>query len=251
MLTKRIIACLDVKNGRTVKGVQFEDLIDAGDGVELGQRYSREGIDELVFLDITATLEERTTFTDLVKRVATEIQIPFTVGGGIKKLNDVERLLRAGADKVSLNSAAFDNPDLISDVAKEFGSQCLVIAIDSKDINGIPCAFQHAGKTQTKWKTIDWAQEVSALGAGEILLTAIDFDGSKQGFYCELTRQVSDSVSIPVIASGGAGNKQHFLDVFNSGKADAALAASIFHFGNVVVSELKHFLRQNSVSVRI
>ena len=251
MLTKRIIACLDVKDGRTVKGVQFEDLADAGDSVELGKRYSNEGIDELVYLDITATLEGRNTFVDLVKRVASEIQIPFTVGGGIKKLSDVERLLRAGADKVSLNSAALDNPALITEVAKEFGSQCLVVAIDSKEVDRHPCVFKHAGKTKTDWGTIAWAREATSLGAGEILLTAIDYDGSKQGFHCELIRLISESVTVPVIASGGAGSKQHFLDVFNIGKADAALAASIFHFGTIPIAGLKSFLNQNGIEVRI
>lgn len=251
MLTKRIIACLDVKNGRTVKGIKFDQLIDAGDSVELGKRYSFEGIDELVFLDITATIEGRNTFCDLVQRVASEIQIPFTVGGGIKRLEDVERLLRAGADKVSLNSAAFDNPYLISEAAQEFGSQCLVVAIDSRNVGGVATAFQHAGKTQTKWATVSWAKEVVNLGAGEILLTSIDADGSKQGFDCDLTAIVSDTVTVPVIASGGAGKKEHFADIFHKGKADAALAASIFHFNEVSVSELKDFLVQENISVRI
>lgn len=251
MLAKRIIACLDVKSGRTVKGVQFESLVDAGDAVDLGRRYSEEGIDELVFLDIAATLEERKTFTELVGRIATEIQIPFTVGGGISKLKDVERLLRAGADKVSVNSAALENPNLITEVANEFGSQCIVVAIDSKQSATFDKAFKHSGKTETEWETLDWVREVESLGAGEILLTAIENDGGKKGFNCTLTRKIAEAVNIPIIASGGAGESQHFLEVFQDGKADAALAASIFHFGAVAVADLKQYLKDHLISVRI
>lgn len=250
MLTKRIIACLDVKDGRTVKGVKFEELIDAGDSVDLGFRYSEEGIDELVFLDITATIEDRSTFVDLVQRVATRIQIPFTVGGGIKKISDVEKLLRAGADKISLNSAAIDNPSLLNEVAREFGSQCLVVAIDSKKVDGEDRVFKHGGRTLTSLHTSSWAKEATNLGAGEILLTSIDFDGSKSGFDCNLIRSISESVSVPVVASGGAGCKEDFLNVFKYGKADAALAASIFHFDILPVTELKEYLTQNDVSIR-
>lgn len=251
MLTKRIIACLDVKNGRTVKGLRFENLKDAGDAIELGRRYSLEGIDELVYLDIAATVEERGAFTELVERIACELEIPFTVGGGIKALSDVERLLRAGADKISVNSAALNNPKLISQMAQEFGSQCVVVAIDSKDLNGTATVFKNAGQVQTEWKTIDWAMHAAALGAGEILLTAIDRDGSKSGFHCELTCAVSEQTKIPIIASGGAGTKEHFSEVFQKGKADAALAASIFHFGTIQVADLKSYLAQQSVLVRL
>jgi cyclase len=249
-LAKRIIACLDVKNSRTVKGVKFEDLKDAGDAVELGAYYSQEGIDELVFLDIAATLEERATFAELVQGVASTLSIPFTVGGGIGSLADVERMLRSGADKVSINTAAIMNPDLISEVAKEFGSQCLVLAIDCKRVCGEAKVFSRAGQVETDWNLISWVKEVENLGVGEILLTSIEADGSKSGFDIELTALCSSAVNIPLIASGGAGEKEDFLQVFNEGKADAALAAGIFHFGELKVNELKDFLKLNNIQIR-
>ena len=250
MLTKRIIPCLDIKDGRTVKGVNFVGLRDAGDPVELAARYAIEGADELVFLDITATVEKRKTLVDLVKRVAAEINIPFTVGGGISTIEDVSALLNAGADKISINSSAVKRPELINDLAKEFGSQCVVVAIDTRFVNGEHVVHVHGGRTATELRTIPWAKEVEERGAGEILLTSMDHDGTKAGFANELTSEISEMLSVPVIASGGAGNMEHFVHVFTTGKADAALAASIFHFKEILVPDLKKYLRENNIPIR-
>jgi len=251
LLTKRIIPCLDVKDGRTVKGVNFESLRDAGDPVELGALYAQQGADELVFLDITATLEKRKTLVELVNRVASQINIPFTVGGGISSLEDVSALLNAGADKVSINSSAVNNPGLVDKLAREFGSQCIVVAIDTKLYEKESKVHTHGGKKPTELNTFAWAKEVQERGAGEILLTSMDHDGTKAGFACELTGLISGSLTIPVIASGGAGNMEHFVDVFNSGKADAALAASIFHFKEIEVVALKNYLKSKNIAIRI
>lgn len=250
MLTKRIIPCLDVKDGRTVKGINFENLRDAGDPVELAQIYADEGADELVFLDISATLEKRKTLADLVKRVAEVINIPFTVGGGISTVEDVSAMLANGADKVSINSAAVRNPDLVDQLSKEFGSQCIVVAIDTKTYKNTNKVHTHGGKKPTEIDTIQWAKEIEDRGAGEILLTSMDHDGTKGGFANEIIRIISGNASIPVIASGGAGNMQHFCDTFTKGFADAALAASIFHFKEIGIKELKQYLRNNQISVR-
>jgi imidazole glycerol-phosphate synthase subunit HisF len=252
MLTKRIIPCLDVKEGRVVKGVQFLELRDAGDPVELAKIYDDQGADELVFLDISASHEGRKTMVDVVMAVASELAIPFTVGGGINTLEDMKRILRAGADKVSLNTAAVNNPDLIKEGASFFGSQCIVVAIDAKyDLElGSWRVYTHGGRTLTKWEVVEWAKEAVNLGAGEILLTSMDQDGEKAGFDVELTRAVSEAVSVPVIASGGAGNAKHFQRIFEDGKADAALAASIFHYKETSVEEVKSFLRREGVAVR-
>lgn len=250
-LAKRIIPCLDVRNGETVKGTNFVNLRSAGDPVELGKVYSEAGADELVFLDITASFEERKTFTDMVTRVAKEINIPFTVGGGINQLADVDRLLNAGADKVSINSAAIRTPQLIDDIAGTFGSQVCVCAIDARlDSDGWHC-YVKGGRERVELGLFDWAHEVQERGAGEILFTSMDHDGVKQGFANDALAQLTDKLSIPVIASGGAGTKEHFLDVFVKGKADAALAASVFHFGEIGIPELKNYLRDNGVNVRI
>ena len=251
MLTKRIIPCLDIKNGRTVKGVNFVDLRDAGDPVELAAIYAAEGADELVFLDITATVEKRKTLVELVRRVAAEINIPFTVGGGISSIADVSALLNAGADKISINSSAVMRPELIRELAGEFGSQCVVVAIDSRFIEGEHIVHVSGGRTPTERRTLLWAHEAQELGAGEILLTSMDHDGTKSGFADELTAKVSGLLSIPVIASGGAGNQEHFLDTFTAGQADAALAASIFHFKEVSIPDLKNYLRGYNIPVRI
>jgi cyclase len=251
LLTKRIIPCLDVKDGRTVKGVNFESLRDAGDPVELAALYTQQGADELVFLDISATLEKRKTLIELVSRVANQINIPFTVGGGISSLKDVSKLLNAGADKVSINSSAVNNPDLIDTLAKEFGSQCIVIAIDTKLHEQVNKVHTHGGKKPTDLNTLTWAKEVQERGAGEILLTSMDHDGTKAGFACELTGLVSGSLTIPVIASGGAGTMEHFVDVFDKGKADAALAASIFHFKEIELIALKDYLKSKNIAIRI
>jgi len=251
MLTKRIIPCLDVKNGKTVKGVNFENLRDAGDPVELGKRYAEQGADELVFLDITATLEKRALLLELVRRVAKEINIPFTVGGGIDSVADVAALLSAGADKISLNSAAIKQPELITRLAAEFGSQCVVVAIDAKqDETGHWQVYIHSGKTPVHREAVEWAQEVESRGAGEILLTSMNNDGSKTGFAVELTRRISETVSIPIVASGGAGEMEHFSDVFARGKADAALAASIFHYDEISIPKLKNYLRKANFPIR-
>lgn len=250
-LAKRIIPCLDVKNGETVKGVNFVNLRSAGDPIELGKAYSDAGADELVFLDITATYEERKTFTDMVSRVAREVNIPFTVGGGISTIDDVERLLYAGADKVSINSAAIRNPQLINQIANKFGSQVCVCAIDARmDKDGWHCYIK-GGRERVELSLFDWANEVADRGAGEILFTSMDHDGVKQGFANEALSQLSEKVSIPIIASGGAGAKEHFRDVFTLGKADAALAASVFHFGEIKIPELKEYLSNEGINVRL
>ena len=238
MLAKRIIPCLDIKDGQTVKGTNFVNLRQAGDPVELGHTYSEQGADELVFLDITASHEGRKTFTDLVKRVAANINIPFTVGGGINELSDVDRLLNAGADKVSINSSAIRNPDLVDKIAKHFGSQVCVVAIDAK-------------QTETGWYLFDWAKEVNNRGAGEILFTSMNHDGVKNGYANEALSTLADLLTIPVIASGGAGCMEHFRDTFAKGKADAALAASVFHFGEIKIPELKQYLCEQGINVRL
>ncbi|WP_339904714.1 imidazole glycerol phosphate synthase subunit HisF [uncultured Cyclobacterium sp.] len=250
MLTKRIIPCLDIKDGRTVKGVNFVELRDAGDPVELGEIYADEGADELVFLDITATVEKRKTLVELVTKVAKRVNIPFTVGGGISTIDDVKALLNAGADKISINSAAVKKPDAVNALAREFGSQCIVVAIDTKRIDGIDFVHTHGGRKPTLLKTQEWAKEITERGAGEILLTSMDHDGVKNGFANDITSELSSVLSIPVIASGGAGSMQHFHDVFTAGKADAALAASIFHFKEIPIPELKSFLDEKGVNIR-
>jgi len=251
MLTKRIIPCLDVKDGRTVKGTNFVGLRDAGDPVELARRYSDEGADELVFLDITATNEKRRTFAELVRRVAAELNIPFTVGGGINSVEDIEVLLNAGADKVSINTAAVKDPQLIDAAARNFGSQCIVLAIDAKLDDGKWLVYLNGGRVATQIEATGWARKGTDLGAGEILLTSMNADGTKAGFEIGLTRQISESVRVPVIASGGAGTSEHFLDVFTDGKADAALAASIFHFREIEIPQLKTFLSEHRIPIRI
>jgi cyclase len=251
MLTKRIIPCLDIKNGRTVKGVNFVDLKDAGDPVELAKKYSEEGADELVFLDISATEERRKTLLDLVRKVAETINIPFTVGGGISSVEDVSQLLINGADKVSINSSAVKNPQLINDLATAFGSQCVVVAIDAKQIDGQWKVHLVGGKVPTELDLFDWAIEVAERGAGEILFTSMDHDGTKNGFANEALAQLSQIVNIPIIASGGAGTIQHFVDTFQEGKADAALAASVFHFQEIEIHALKNELKNNNIEVRI
>ena len=250
-LAKRIIPCLDVKNGETVKGTNFINLRSAGDPVELGKAYSKAGADELVFLDITASYEGRKTFTDMVTRVAAEINIPFTVGGGINELKDVARLLNAGADIVSINSSALKNPALINEISSHYGSQVCVCAIDARlDEDGWHC-YVKGGRERTERGLFEWAKEVADRGAGEILFTSMDHDGVKQGFANEALARLSEEVSIPVIASGGAGTKEHFKDAFTIGKADAALAASVFHFGEIKISDLKHYLCNEGINVRI
>jgi cyclase len=251
MLTKRIIPCLDIKNGRTVKGVNFVDLKDAGDPVELAKKYSEEGADELVFLDISATEERRKTLLDLVRKVAETINIPFTVGGGISSVEDVSQLLINGADKVSINSSAVKNPQLINDLATAFGSQCVVVAIDAKQINGQWKVHLVGGKVPTELDLFDWAIEVAERGAGEILFTSMDHDGTKNGFANEALAKLSEIVNIPIIASGGAGTIQHFMDTFVEGKADAALAASVFHFKEIEIKALKGELKSNNIEVRL
>ena len=250
-LAKRIIPCLDVKDGETVKGTNFVQLRSAGDPVELGKAYSDAGADELVFLDITATFEGRKTFTDMVSRVAREINIPFTVGGGINSIADVERLLHAGADKVSVNSAAIINPGLISEITSKFGSQVCVCAIDARhDSDGWHC-YVKGGRERTQLNLFNWASEVADRGAGEILFTSMDHDGVKQGYANEALAQLSDRLSIPIIASGGAGTMQHFKEAFTQGKADAALAASVFHFGQIAIPDLKRYLAHEGINVRL
>jgi len=251
MLAKRIIPCLDIKNGQTVKGINFENITDVGDPVELGALYAQMGADELVFLDITATNEKRKTLSELVTRIAKHINIPFTVGGGISSVEDVSVLLACGADKISVNTSAVRNPQLISDLAGQFGSQCVVLAIDTKYINGEWYVFLNGGRVPTDIKTVDWAKQAVALGAGEILLTSMNNDGTKDGFALDITRAVSEAVNVPVIASGGAGTMEHFVEVFDAGKADAALAASIFHYKEIGIPELKKFLKEKGVEVRI
>lgn len=251
MLTKRIIPCLDIKDGRTVKGVNFEGLRDAGDPVELAQRYSEEGADELVFLDITATREKRKTLVDLVKKIARHIDIPFTVGGGIGSVDEISDILRAGADKVSLNSAIVRNPDLIDKASRQFGSQCIVAAVDAKRTEGQWTVFISGGSRNTGKDVLMWVKEAEQRGAGEILLTSMDRDGTKSGFDLELLAAVNNRVSIPVIASGGAGTIQHCIDAVKTGKADAVLAASIFHFGEIEIDDLKEALNKSNIPVRL
>ena len=251
MLTKRIIPCLDIKDGRTVKGTNFVDLRDAGDPVELGALYAAQGADELVFLDITATVDERKTLLDLVRRVARAVNIPFTVGGGISSVADVSALLNAGADKVSINSAAVRRPGLIDELALEFGSQCVVVAVDTRYVAGQHIVHTHGGRRATELGTLAWGREVEQRGAGEILLTSMDTDGTKAGFALELTAAVSGGANIPVIASGGAGTMAHFTEVFTTGKADAGLAASIFHFKEISIPDLKTYLHQQGISIRL
>ena len=250
MLTKRIIPCLDIKDGRTVKGVNFVELRDAGDAVEQGAIYAEQGADELVFLDITATIEARKTLVELVRNVARQINIPFTVGGGISSVQDVSALLNAGADKISINSSAVRRPELIDELALQFGSQCVVVAIDTKDYGHRNMVHTHGGRTPTEVVTEPWAYECQERGAGEILLTSMDHDGTKAGFANKLTSAISKKLHIPVIASGGAGNMDHFYDVFTNGAADAALAASIFHFKEIPIPSLKQFLHDRGIPMR-
>jgi imidazole glycerol-phosphate synthase subunit HisF len=251
MLTKRIIPCLDIKDGRTVKGTNFVQLRDAGDPVELAMRYCEEGADELVFLDITATTEKRKTLAKLVRDIATHINIPFTVGGGINTVEDVSLLLENGADKISINTAAVKNPSLINELSKNFGSQCVVVAIDAKIIDGNWMVVTHGGRTPTPLYATAWAKEVTDRGAGEILLTSMENDGTKNGFAIDITKEISTAVPVPVIASGGAGSMQHFEEVFNNANADAALAASIFHFKEIAIPDLKKYLADKKIPVRI
>lgn len=255
MLSKRIIPCLDIKDGRTVKGTNFVNLRDAGDPVELAKAYSKKGADELVFLDITATVEKRATLAVLVKEIAKEINIPFTVGGGVRSIEDAALLLQSGAEKIAINSAAVRNPDLVNQISNEFGSQCLVVAIDSKktqeETQQGNYVFVDGGRTLTTKETLAWGKEVAERGAGEILLTSMDHDGTKDGFAVSLTKEFSENLSIPVIASGGAGNPEDFLEIFEEGKADAALAASIFHFQEVEISELKQYLNSKNIPIRL
>jgi imidazole glycerol-phosphate synthase subunit HisF len=251
MLTKRIIPCLDIKDGRTVKGTNFVDLRDAGDPVELGALYAMEGADELVFLDITATVDNRKTLVNLVREVARHVNIPFTVGGGIRSIEDVSALLNAGADKVSINSSAVRRPELIDELALQFGSQCIIVAIDTRQVNSLDWVHTHGGRRITEIKTIPWAKEVESRGAGEILLTSMDTDGTKAGFANVLTAEISSHSSIPIIASGGAGSMEHFYEVFTEGKADAGLAASIFHFKEIEILALKNYLANKGIPMRI
>jgi cyclase len=252
MLTKRIIPCLDIKNGRTVKGTNFLELRDAGDPVELGARYAAEGADELVFLDITATHEKRKTLSDLARRIAHHINIPFTVGGGISSVDDVSNLLENGADKISVNTAAYKNPGLVKELAMVFGSQCVVLAIDAKkEVDGEYYVYLNGGRTATQTKCLDWARQAVDLGAGEILLTSMDHDGTKKGFALELTRLLAGTLPVPVIASGGGGTPAHFSQIFKEGKADAALAASIFHFREIPIISLKEYLKEEGINIRI
>ena len=251
MLTKRIIPCLDIKNGRTVKGINFVNLIDAGDPVILAKQYADLGADELVFLDISATLEGRKTMLEMVLKVAEQVNIPFTVGGGISSVEDVDALLKCGADKVSINSSAVKRPDLVNELANKFGSQCVVVAIDAKQIEGEWFVHLAGGTIPTKINLFDWAKEVEKRGAGEILFTSMNNDGTKAGFANEALAKLSSELNIPIIASGGAGTVQHFIDTFTVGKSDAALAASVFHFGEIPILELKEALKKKNIPVRI
>ena len=253
MHTKRIIPCLDVKNGRVVKGINFVNLVDAGDPVQVGMAYDKAGADELVFLDITASSDQRTIVVDMVRRVAENIFIPFTVGGGIRTVDDFKAILREGADKISVNSAAIDNPYLISEAADKFGSQCVVLAIDAKrreDGSGWNI-YKHGGRIDCGIDVVEWAMKAAGLGAGEILLTSMDCDGTKAGYDIELTRTISENVNVPVIASGGAGTKEHFYEALTEGKAEAALAASLFHYKELEISEVKEYLKSKNVPVRL
>lgn len=251
MLAKRIIPCLDIKDGQTVKGTNFINLRQAGDPVELAVRYSDEGADELVFLDITATVDKRKTLSELVRKIATHINIPFTVGGGINTVEDVSVLMESGADKISINTSAVRNPQLISDLALNFGSQCVVVAVDIKLFDGVWKVVTHGGRTPTDLIATEWVKKCAELGAGEILLTSMENDGTKAGFAIDITSKISRSVNIPVIASGGAGTMEHFVDVFTKGAADAALAASIFHFKEIEIPELKKYLADKNIPVRL
>jgi imidazole glycerol-phosphate synthase subunit HisF len=250
MLKRRIIPCLDIKDGRTVKGVNFLNLIDAGDPVSLAKEYAKQGADELVFLDITATIENRKTLAHLVERIAKEINIPFTVGGGTNNVEDVATLLKAGADKVTVNSAAVNKPELISQLAAQFGNQCIVVAIDTKFVDDEWIVFINGGRTPTPLRTVSWARSAEESGAGEILLTSMNNDGTKSGFSIDITGEVSRHVNIPVIASGGAGSMDHFRDVFNYTGCSAALAASIFHFGEIDIRDLKSYLIHENIAIR-
>lgn len=250
MLAKRIIPCLDIKDGKTVKGINFVNIRDVGDPVELGSLYAKMGADELVFLDITATNEKRKTLSELVTRISKHINIPFTVGGGISSEEDVSVLLNCGADKISVNTAAVKRPELIRELASRFGSQCVVLAIDTKEIDGEWYVYLNGGRVATNIKTVEWAKKAVELGAGEILLTSMDHDGTKNGFGIDITRRISEAVNVPVIASGGAGTMAHFREVFEKGKADAALAASIFHYKEIGIPELKDYLRKEGITVR-
>lgn len=249
-LAKRIIPCLDIKNGRTVKGINFENLIDAGDPVGLAKIYADQGADELVFLDISATQENRSTLIHLVSEVAMQINIPFTVGGGVRSVEDVHDILRAGADKISINSAAVKRPDTIRDIAVNFGQQCIVLAIDAKMVNDQWKVFIHGGQVETELDLFDWAKRGEELGAGEILFTSMNNDGTKEGYALEALAKLNDCIHLPIIASGGAGNMQHFADAFTIGKSSAALAASLFHFGELAIPELKEFLTSKNITVR-
>lgn len=252
MLTKRIIPCLDIKDGRTVKGVNFENIRDAGDPVELGALYARQGADELVFLDITATIEKRKTLRELVTRIARQINIPFTVGGGISSVEDVRALLQNGADKISVNTSAYQRPALLGELASEFGSQCVVLAIDTRqEEDGEWYVYLNGGRLRTEARCADWARQAVDRGAGEILLTSMNHDGTKKGFAIDITRKLAESLPVPIIASGGGGVLEHFVDIFANGKADAALAASIFHFKEIAIPELKGYLRERQIAVRI
>jgi len=251
MLTKRIIPCLDIQDGQTVKGINFVNIRNAGDPVELGSIYAQQGADELVFLDITATVENRKTFAELVKQIAFNINIPFTVGGGVRTIQDVSLLLDAGADKITINSAAVANPNLIDQLAREFGSQCIVLAVDANCKSEDCFVYTHGGRRRTNIRVDQWVKDATDRGAGEVLLTSMNHDGTKGGFAVELTRKISGNLPVPVIASGGAGNPDHFVDIFNLGKADAALAASIFHFGEINITDLKKYLYNNNIAVRI
>lgn len=251
MLKKRIIPCLDIQNGRTVKGINFVGIRDAGDPIELAKRYVEEGADELVFLDITATVERRKTLVQLVREIAQEINIPFTVGGGINSVEAVGEIVGAGADKVSINSAAIRQPKLIKNIANQYGSQCVVVAIDTKKEDGDWWVYVHGGRTRTEWKALDWAKEAEQLGAGEILLTSMNSDGTKDGFSIPITQQISAAVNIPVIASGGAGRVEDFKEVFEKTEASAGLAASIFHFGEIPIPVLKNYLKKENIKIRL
>lgn len=251
MLAKRIIPCLDVKNGRTVKGINFVDLIDAGDPVQLAKQYAKMGADELVFLDISATIEQRKTMLDMVFQVAEQVNIPFTVGGGISSVEDVDALLKCGADKVSINSSAIKRPELINELSNKFGNQCIVVAIDAKQIDGEWIVYLAGGTISTQLNLFDWAKEVEQRGAGEILFTSMDNDGTKSGFANDALCRLSEELHIPIIASGGAGTVQHFIDALQKGNADAVLAASVFHFGEIRILELKKELKNNNIEVRL
>lgn len=250
MLKKRIIPCLDIKNGRTVKGVNFLELRDAGDPIELSRRYIESGADELVYLDITATVNQEHIFYDLIKKIAQTVDIPFTVGGGIKTLHDVSKIISSGADKISLNSKALEDPNLISEIANRFGSQCLVLAVDIKELDGSWIVFKNGGRVPTRYNAKEWIKIVQDLGAGEILLTSMNSDGTREGFALEIIQEISETINIPLIASGGAGTIEHFIDLFKNTKATGALAASVFHYQDISIEELKHKLIKKGIPLR-